>query len=490
LRSILRLSLLLCISILAIILVTHIGFDVRPYDTFVFSQIINTIIIIGFTTLFATVVGVSLAWLFGLYNFPLKRFFEILLILGMVFPSYVLAFFYTEIFSMMNIVGLIVILTLSSIPYVFLIVTMSIRSQSQQLIESAMMLGKNDAWIKLRLILPLLKPAIILSSLLVVGDTLSEFGATYFFGVDTLMTGIYEVWFGIHETAIGLILSAWVFIFVLIIYYFINVMKKSKLGLQPTFANNVGSEELKPQKLSRFSGWLTVFGTSLILSLTVFIPFSILTYWVYLAYDTADWFSVLMVTINSSILSTLVAILILIVATILLYLFKKQSRLILTLTNALYSTPGIVITITTMYLMNLIGVELITFFFIYALVIKYLALGVDTVGVGLQKINRQYYYSTKTLGKDSAWYINHIQIPIAYKSYIIAFILIWIDVIRELVIGLSLRPEWLNLVSIKIFSCMDLEILYMSGPWILGMVLITIIPIFVVNKLIKNREIR
>ena len=113
-------------------------------------------------------------------------------------------------------------------------------------------------------------------------------------------------------------------------------------------------------------------------------------------------------------------------------------------------------------------------------------MGTDSIGVGIQKVNRQYYYTTKTFGKDSVWYIWKIQIPMSMQSYLIAGILVWIDVIRELVIGLTLRPQWLDLLSVEIFRYMDMEQLSMSGPWILAMVIITIIPIYYIKIMLKS----
>jgi iron(III) transport system permease protein len=419
-----------------------------------------------------------------MYDFPLKSILEKILILGMVFPSYVLAFFYSETFGMFGKSALIGTMVVTTLPYVFMIVTMSIRSQSQQLVYSAMMLGKDYYWIKLNLLMPLIKPSLILSTLLVIGDTFSEFGATYFFGVDTVMTGIYEIWFGLHESVQGIRFSAWVFVTMLTVYYFINVWKKSIIGNQPKLTNGDSPQCIQPIIIEKFK-WLYTFIVLSIVTITFLIPLGVLVSWINSTYITTDWVRVFKVTFNSSILATLISFLVLLTTTVILYLFKNKMIVVTALSNAMYSTPGIVLTITAIFVINQTFVGMVTTMFVYVLVLKYLAMGIDSVGVGIQKINVQYYYSAKTLDKSSAWYICNVQIPISYQSYIVGGILVWIDVIRELVIGLTLRPQWLSLLSVEIYRYMDMEKLSSSGPWILAMVVVTIIPIYWINLVLK-----
>ena len=487
-RSSLKVIFIMFLLFLPSVLVVHLGIIDGNYLSIISKQILNTIIIVTSVVVITTSLGVLTAWIFALYNFPLKRYLEIILILGMVFPSYVLALFYSEAFKVWGEIALIGTLSVSTLPYVFMIVTMSLRSQSQQLVDTALMLGKNNHWIKLKVIWPLLKPAIVLSSLLVLGDTFSEFGATYFYGVDTIMTGIYEIWFGLHEIEQGIRFASWTFIITLSIYYFINTWKHSMIGQQPSLSNSGTFQTIQSENLSGIKGFIISLFIINITLVTFFIPFGVLGMWVVAEYTDTDWWRVFAVTLNSSMLATVIAMLVLINTTFILYLFKKRIPYIMSLSNTLYSTPGIILAVAAVYVINATHLEVGGILFIYVLTLKYLAMGTDSIGVGIQKVNRQYYYTTKTFGKDSVWYIWKIQIPMSMQSYLIAGILVWIDVIRELVIGLTLRPQWLDLLSVEIFRYMDMEQLSMSGPWILAMVIITIIPIYYIKIMLKSQN--
>ena len=464
------------------ILVIHAGWDFGEYSKYVFSQLSNTIYLVTLTSIFALIVGGVSAWFVALYNFPFKNLIETFYILMMLYPSYVMAIMLSELStSFVGFGGLVLTMTIVTIPYVFLILTMSLRSQSQRLIQTALMFGKNKTWIKLKLLLPLLKPAIIISLIFVISDTMSEFGATYFMGVDTFMTGVYEIWLGLYEYEIGLKLSALIFIVVAFGVYFSGLFKKGK-----QLTNPIKTEPLKPETLKGFKAWLVTFITFVPVLIGFIIPSLVLLQWNIDAWGNTDWSEILIVSLQSIAVATFVSLLTLFFSTEVLYHFKKdqrKARIIYSTISSIYALPGIVVAVTMLYLVGILGFEWLAFFYFYGLVVKYIALSMDSIYTGLQKIDRNYYYSAKGLGKDSNWYKWWVQLPLAIKSYVVGGMLVWIDVMRELVIGYIVRPQWLDLLSVKIFSFVDLELLYMSGPWILAMVLITLIPIYLVNKI-------
>lgn len=479
-----RLVLLSLFIIPIIILLYHAGWDFAPYTNYVFSQLTNTILLVTLTAFFTLIIGGISAWFVALYNFPFKRIIETSYILMMLFPSYVISMMMGDISStLLGFWGLVLTMTLVTIPYVFLILTMSLRSQSQILVDTALMFGKNKNWIKLKLILPLLKPAIMIALIFVVSDTISEFGATHFMGVDTFMTGIYEIWLGLYEYDIGLKLSSLIFILIVVVVYSSNLFGKDKHLTNPT-----KSKTIEPIQLSGFKAWLVTFITVIPITIGFLIPLIMLVDWNISAWGQTDWLSVGWVSLQTIMVAGVVSITSLFLATEFLYYFKKDERkakIIYSLISSMYAMPGIVVAVTMLWLVGFLDFQWLGFIYLYALIVKYIALSMDSVYTGLQKIDRVYYYSSKGFGKNSNWYKWYIQMPLAKKSYVVGGILVWIDVMRELVIGYALRPDWLDLLSVKIYSFIDVELMYLSGPWILMMVIITLIPIWWVNKIIK-----
>jgi len=478
--------LLLFLSIIPFVLIPNLGLISPEYANIILSQVTNTAIVVVSVTTISSIIGVICAWLFSMYEFPLKKPIETMLITSMVYPTYVLAFFYTEFFNTFGLGSLIATMVVATLPYVFMIVTMTFRSQSQQLVNTALMFGKNNLWIKLKVLFPLIVPSIMLSALLVVGETFSEFGATHFFGVSTVMTGIFEIWFALGESVQGIRLTASVFCVVIIIYYFVIVWQKVLFHFQSMFENNDMSETIAPRIPSNNTGWLMTLFSGLIATITFIIPSYVLMQWVISSFAKTNFIALAMVSFNSIMLATLISFLVLLLTTLVYVVFKNRMMLLTVLANTLYSTPGIVLAVAATFIVVLTTPKLTPLLFVYVLVMKFWAMGMNNIGIGIQKINQKFYYVSETFKKSGFWYIWNVQIPLSMKGYIVASVMVWIDVIRELVIGLTLRPPGFDLLSVKIYSFMDSEMISMSGPWILTMVLITILPFLYLKMIAKK----
>ena len=65
--------------------------------------------------------------------------------------------------------------------------------------ESARMLGLNQFQVFYKLALPLIRPAVIGGLMLVIMETLSDFGAVDHFAIQTFTTGIFRTWYGLYD---------------------------------------------------------------------------------------------------------------------------------------------------------------------------------------------------------------------------------------------------------------------------------------------------
>ena len=170
-------------------------------------------------------VGVGAAWLVVMTRFPGVRFFEIVLVLPLAFPAYVLAYAYTFILDHPGIVqttlrdvtgwgprdywfpeirsvpGAALMLVLVLYPYVYLLARAAFMQQSSGAFLAARALG-NTSWQAFwRVSLPMARPAIASGVLLAVMETIADFGTVAYFGVQTFATGIYTSWFAMADRA-------------------------------------------------------------------------------------------------------------------------------------------------------------------------------------------------------------------------------------------------------------------------------------------------
>src|SRR5690554_107469 len=130
------------------------------------SYFLNSIILLIGVAVFTFIIGVSMAWLVSIYEFPGRKYFEWLLILPLAFPSYMMGYSYVgileytgplqaflrnslgmqfrgPIIDIINMPGAIFILSISLFPYVYVICRSSFLRQSHQMQEAAMLLGSS-----------------------------------------------------------------------------------------------------------------------------------------------------------------------------------------------------------------------------------------------------------------------------------------------------------------------------------------------------------
>ena len=169
------------------------------------------------------VLGTGTAWLVTACRFPGRRVLEVALVLPLAFPAYVLAYAYTHLLDHPGAVqtllrgatgwgprdywfpeirsegGAALMLVLVLYPYVYLLARAAFLRQGLSPFVTARTLGQGPWTAFLRVVLPMARPSIAAGVLLVVMETIADFGTVAYFGVQTLATGIYTAWFTLAD---------------------------------------------------------------------------------------------------------------------------------------------------------------------------------------------------------------------------------------------------------------------------------------------------
>ncbi|MEM1360227.1 MAG: iron ABC transporter permease [Pseudomonadota bacterium] len=193
--------------------VRHLADSVLPRYLWATVQLV-VIVAIG-----TMIIGTGTAWLVTAFRFPGQRLLEVLLVLPLAFPAYVLAYAYTDILDHPGIVqttlrdltgwgprdywfpeirslgGAAVMLTLVLYPYVYLLARAAFVQQGGTGLLVARTLGVGPWRALLTVMAPQARPAIASGVLLAVMETIADYGTVAFFGVQTFATGIYSSWF-------------------------------------------------------------------------------------------------------------------------------------------------------------------------------------------------------------------------------------------------------------------------------------------------------
>ncbi len=85
-------------------------------------------------------------------------------------------------------------MTFAFYPYVYLTARAAFINQSVCALEAARTLGAKPFEVFWRVALPLARPALVAGAALAVMETLADYGAVHFLGVQTLTTGVVRAW--------------------------------------------------------------------------------------------------------------------------------------------------------------------------------------------------------------------------------------------------------------------------------------------------------
>src|SRR5690554_609842 len=268
------------------------------------SYFANSMILLLGVGLFTFIIGVSMAWLVSIYEFPGRKYFEWLLILPLAFPSYMMAYSYVgileytgqiqaflrnnfdihftgAIIDIMNMPGAIFILSISLFPYVYVICRASFMRQSSELQEAALLLGSNRMRVFARIALPMARPAVAGGIALVGMEVLNDYGTVKYFGVDTFTSGIFRAWFSFGDVNTAIHLSAILTLIVLLLIWLENFQRGSRSWTTQS-ASSRPTLRLAPKHWS--TRWVYTGLCSLLLLISFILPLSQLFYWVSLTW--------------------------------------------------------------------------------------------------------------------------------------------------------------------------------------------------------------
>ncbi|MEM6643777.1 MAG: iron ABC transporter permease [Bacteroidota bacterium] len=465
--------------------------------------------------------GVSSAWLTVRYDFPGRGVLQLLLILPLAVPSYITAYAYAGVFDyggfiqlvraffsvgasridLMNIHGLAFILSASLYPYVYVACRIYFAQRAQSLIDASAVLGGGERSLFFRLMLPLARPAIVGGVILVLMEVLNDYGAAKYFGVNTFTTGIFKAWFGYREPETALYLSA---VMLLIIFLLIILEQKQRGKKRFTVESpaNIKSSKLSPGKGGKLVAFACVFIPVL---LGFFIPVSQLIYWAVLTFSSLSWNHLISV-IGTSLGVACIAALFGVLVAFLLVVIKQFSHLnwvkqLAKVSILGYAIPGAVIAVGV-YVPSLfidkwmmrqmteqysyqIGLVLTgtVAALVYAYVVRFLAVAYNPLVASKEKILDGLLESSQSLGVSTFRTSLKVLFPLLKPAMIGAFLLVFIDVMKELPLTLILKPYYVQTLAIEAYQYASDERIMESAMPALLIVIVGLIPVFFLNRL-------
>ena len=486
------------------------------------DYIINTATIVAFGGAFTMIIGTSLAWLITAFKFPMSKFFKWSLLLPLAVPPYVAGFTYhgilnytgviqtflrnytninvnQSLFNIMNHKGAIFILTLVLYPYVFAIVRSFLAKQSADLIENSRVLGKSPMATFFKVVLPISRPAIVGGVSLVILEILNEYGLFNYFGISTFSVAIFRTWFGLSDLDSAIRLAAIVMIMVLMIL----LLEKLMRGRKRYSYTSSKIRPIQPIELKGIKRILTTLYCSVIFGFGFLIPTIQLLHWALLTYREILNVKFLGYLYNSLRVTT-IATVIIVVISILIANYARIKESILTkiytrITILGYSIPGAVIAVAVMiffididnntYVIRqaishnstrlFLSTSLVMLIFAY--VIRFLGIGYNSIESGFDKIGKGYFEASRLLGMSVTKTFFKVDLPMIKPAIISGFILVFIDILKELPLTMILRTFNFHTLATKAYQYANDEMIHQAAISSLLIIFISAAMIFVLN---------
>jgi iron(III) transport system permease protein len=461
-----------------------------------------------------TVLGVSLAWLTSLCEFPGRRWLDWALMLPFAIPAYVLAFVFVGLLDFAGPVqtllrewfgsglrlprvrstgGVIIVLVLVFYPYVYLLARTAFLAQGRGLMEAARILGQTPWQAFWRVALPMARPAIGAGVALALMETLADFGAVAVFNFDTFTTAIYKTWYGFFSLSSAAQLASLLLLAVMLILYGEHRARG---------AHRPGNERPRVKALYHLRGWKALAASgwcALVFSCAFAIPLLQLILWCWQRgrFDLDDRYVALI--LHTLYLGLMAALIIVSVALMLAFARRLSPtpaiRSAVSLANVGYALPGSVLAVSIMlafsYLDRAWVIPLSTWFggtgkplllgslaaLLLAYLVRFIAVAYGPLESSLARIRPSLPEAGRSLGVSGPRLFLTIYVPLLLPGALSAALLVFVDVLKEMPATLLMRPFGWDTLAVRIFEMTS------EGEWAraalpaLTLVIVSLLPV-------------
>ena len=529
-------SYILIILLLAPIFILILSSLQNNFETW--AHLFNTKLILYFSNTFLLMIGVgglslfigiSTAWIITKYNFFLSGFLEWALLLPAAIPAYIVAYCYTDFLEYGGIVqtslrdhfnwsssqdyyfpeirsmfGAIFIMSFALYPYIYFITKVAFRTTPKSLFDVAKIHGKSGF---IYVALPMARPAIIAGLALVLMETVSDFGTVEFLAIETMTLGIFNLWLGMNNFSAASQLSLLAFTFIVVL-----------LGIELTARKN---QKFNNSKISTFEKKFNVlrlrhnvslfFICSIPITFGFLIPLFILISLSLKGFNQESFYTFANLAMNSISISLLGAFFIILISFVIAvavkYHGKQKFSFFATLAGSGYAFPGVILALGTTFFLSSIqdytNLFLINFninwnltiigsfsALVYTYVCRFNAIGIGYINSGMQRVSPNLLEAGRLQGVSFEKSLFKIILPLIRPSILTGFLVVFVDIFKELPITLLLRPFNFETLATYVYQFAKEEMLEQCALAALLIVIIGIIPVFILNKTINHSYTR
>lgn len=497
-------------------------------STVMASYVFNSLVLAIGVGLGTAIIGTYLAWFMVNYAFYGKPVLNWLILLPLAMPAYIIAYTYTGMLDfsgplqqvlrglfnaapnqhmlpdIRSLEGAVLVMILVLYPYVYLLARTAFSEQSAQFLLVSKLAGLSPFEHMKQVALPLARPSIVTGAALAMMEAMADYGTVAYFGVNTFTTGIYRTWFGMGNAPAASQLATMLCFVVFVLLWLEKSSRKHHSRYQSRHASVVQPKTTTPAKS---------FGLFILCALPALfgfiIPFVQLMWWSTQYFEQSVFIDYLPLLATSIKLAFISASLIVFLALIISYCKRRFSSRKITLAGQFiglgYALPGVVIAVGVVQVAGAtdIGINRFTMAYfnwqpgllisgsiailIFAYAVRYLSVAMHNTDTGLERIKPNIDEVSASLGANTAATLQKVHVPLLRASLLSAFILVFVDVLKELPATLILRPFNVNTLAVKTFELASDERLIDAALPAVSIVIAGLIPVIILTMSLEKR---
>jgi len=492
------------------------------------EMLANSALLALLVGLITATAGALTAWLVTACRFPGSRVMEVALLLPMAMPAYVCGYAYTWLLDVAGPVqtgfrdatglrwgeywfpeirslpGAALMLGMVLYPYVYLLCRSAFQQQSVCLVEASRTLGHSLPRCFLRLSLPMARPAIAGGVALALMETLADFGTVQHFAVRTFTTGLYEAWFGLGDRGAASQLAACLMGLVALLL----VLEHLSRGGRRFHPMTNRAPPLRPVALSGWKAATALLACALPVILGFLIPAGTLLALMIEVGDPLSPGRFLPFARNSLVLAALAALAAVLLAALLAWTARlhpgRAQRAALRVAGLGYAIPGSVIAVGTLVPLGLFDNALDAWMranlglstglllsggiaaLVFAYLVRFLAVALSAVEAGLARIKPSLRAAARVLGAGPGEAVARVELPLARGSLLTAFLLVFVDTMKELPATLIVRPFDFDTLAVRVHALAADERLAEASTAALLIVAVGLLPVLALTRAMRR----
>jgi iron(III) transport system permease protein len=428
---------------------------------------LRSVLLAATVTVLAVVIGVVAAWLVARTQLPGRRAWQVAMVLPLAIPSYISAFVWLEVApGIAGFPGAVLVLTMTTFPYVFLLAVAALRRIDPAQEEVAASLGMGRWEIARRIAIPQIRTSVAAGALLVALYVLSDFGAVALMRYEVFTWVIYGAYRSGFDPIRAAVLS-------MLLVLLAAVLVAAEARVRGRVRARTGSGVARAGRavaLGRATAPAIAF-LSAVLVVGVVVPLAAITSWLVAGVggqDLGQFGPALAATLQLSALAAIACLALAVPVGVLAARYPGRLSAMLERTTYVgHALPGIVVAIAMVY----VGVRVLrpiyqqTPLLVLAYVVLFLPLAVAAVRVSVERSPVRAEEVARSLGLDRWATLRRVTLPLAAPGLAAGAAMVFLTTMKELPATLLLHPTGTETLATMLWRFMLVSDYASAAPY-------------------------